>query len=262
MRTDVFGILAAIAIACLVVAAEGQVAESPLGVNDRTPAAKLSYTAEYRTTTEKTLANGSTVTSESKTVTAVDSKGRRVTMFTATAADGKETTQFGVSDPVNHTLRSWAVPGTTARVMNAPDVGEDTDCSRKMKAIGPLHPAGVNPPPPVKDLGTATIQGIETQGGEVSFSQAIFRLEDGPKVITNQVWTATEPALDELLVRMISVGGPAGKSTRELVRFTRGEPDPSLFEIPPGRTVTTRDGLEYSCNAKPATAPVTEHPAQ
>lgn len=248
-------------IASMTAVAGAQVAVGTTSSGDPPLVAKVPYTAEYRTTTVKTLADGTTVTSESRTVTAVDSNGRKVTFYTAAGVDGKKSTQVGISDPVNHTLKSWAMPGTTAHITNAPDVGEDTECSRKMKAINPLHPGGVNPPPPIKDLGTATIMGIESKGGEVSFTQRIFRLEDGPKTITNEVWTATDPALDGLMVRMISQIGPSDKSTRELVNFTRAEPDPSMFEIPSGRAITTRDGLEYSCNAKPASAPATSQAA-
>ena len=82
-----------------------------------------------------------------------------------------------------------------------------------------------------------------------------IRFGEEPHLRINEVWTAIDPALDGLIVKTISDGGPAYKSTRELVKFTPGEPDPSLFQMPAGRKITTRDGLEYSCNAKPVASP-------
>lgn len=218
-------------------------------------AAHTPYTAEYKTTTVKTLADGSTVTLESSEVHALDSHGRGVGTYTATAANGSKRTDVQTADPVSHTLTYWSVPGTTATVVNAPDVGEDNECSRKMKAISPLHPGGVEQPP-ITDIGNATILGIAVQGGRVSFMPSIFRPGDQPHLRTNEVWTATDPALDGLIVRTISDGGPMGKSTRELVKFTLGEPDESLFQIPNGRTITTKNGREYYCGVKPSPPPV------
>jgi len=222
--------------------------------------AQVPYTAEYKTTTVKTLADGSSLTSESSEVHALDSHGRGLGTYTTSNANGSRRTDFQTADPASHTLTFWSVPGTTASVVHAPDVGEDTECSRKMKAISPLRPGGVAQPP-ITDLGTTTMLGMAVQGGKVSFMPSIFSAGIEPHVRTNEVWTATDPALDGLIVKTISDGGPAGKSTRELVKFTPGEPDPVLFQMPAGRTITTRDGLEYSCNAKPASAPAAPRPA-
>jgi len=248
-------------LAGLVLNAAGQATQSPAASPHGTSAPKFPYTSEYRTVTVKINSDGSQVTSHSSEVHAVDADGRTFAAYTSTDANGIETTQFQTSDPVTHTMNYWAVPGTTATVVNAPDVGEDTDCSRKMKAIGPLHPGGVNPPPPIKDLGTATILGIEVSGGEVSFMPTIFRVGDQPHVRTNQVWTATDPALDGLLVKVISEAGPLGTSTRELVKFTQTNPDPSLFQMPPGRVVSARNGQAYSCGKPQTATPPTPHPA-
>lgn len=151
-------------------------------------------------------------------------------------------THVQVSDPVSHTLKYWSVPGMTAQLVNAPDVGEDTDCARKMKAITPLHPANVGGDLPIKDLGTRTIQGIPVRGGQVTFTPSIIRNGSAnPIQRTNEVWSATDPALDGLMVRMISTTGNEQTMTRELTRFTRGEPDAHAFEIPSDRAVTDEE---------------------
>ena len=249
------------AVAGCVLSAVGQAPQGSAPTANGSQGPKLPYTARYTTTTVKPNSDGSKITSQSREVHAVDSVGRTFGAYTSTSENGSETTQVQTSDPLTHTLRYWAVPGTTATVVNAPDVGEDTDCSRKMKAIGPLHPGGVNTPPPIKDLGTSTILGIAVSGGEVSFMPTIFRAGDPPHVRTNQVWTATDPALDGLLVRVISDSGPLGTSTRELVKFDRGEPDPSMFQMPAGRVITTKNGQAYYCGKPQVAAPPASHPA-
>jgi hypothetical protein len=225
--------------------------------------AKLPYTAEYRITSVATQREGTTSTTESTEVDAVDSQGRRMIAITTRPSTGDQPpkTQIHVSDPVSHTLSYWSLPGTGALAVNAPDVGEDTECSRKMRAIGPLHPGGVEQPP-IKNLGTATILAIPVHGGQVSFMPSIFRIGDQPHLRTNEVWTATDPALDGLLVRVVSDAGPADRSTRELVKFTQAEPDASLFQVPAGRTITKMNGHAYSCGVVPGAKPSPPPPAQ
>jgi hypothetical protein len=257
MRVSFLVVLAAFAAVPVI----GQVADSTTSSGGAAPVALSPYTAEYKITTVKTLADGKTTTSESSEVHAVDSRGRRMGTYTASSADGLKRTDFQTSDPVDHTLNYWSVPGTRATVVHAPDVGEDTECSRKMKAISPLHPVGMAQSP-ITDLGTDTVLGIAVHGGRVSFTPSIVRYGEEPHARTNEVWTATDPSLDGLIVRLTTDGGPAGKSTRELVKFTPGEPDPALFQMPAGRTITSRNGQAYYCDVKPKTLPTTAPTAQ
>jgi hypothetical protein len=253
------------AFACAFVAAvsvnlaNGQATKATAEKADQVP--KQPYAVEFKTTLVKTLADGSTEASESSELDAVDSHGRKMFSNITVSATGEKKTDVHTTDPVNHTLNYWSVPGTTAMVVNAPDVGEDTECSRKMKAISPLHPSGTQITP-IEDLGTATMLGIAVHGGKVSFMPGIFRMGEGPHMRTNEVWTATDPALDGLTVRVVSDGGPAGRSTREVVKFTPGEPDASLFQMPAGRTITTREGRAFYCDVKPVAKPPAAPPAQ
>jgi hypothetical protein len=60
------------------------------------------------------------------------------------------------------------------------------------------------------------------------------------------MWTATDPGLSGLMVRLMSNAG-SDKMTRELVRFNQSEPAPAVFKVPAGRTITRIDGHAYSC---------------
>jgi hypothetical protein len=258
MQVIAYGLLATTLLAGASWQSSGQTGEVAAG--GTVPAPIQPYTVEYKTITVKTLADGSTQTSETREVDAVDSHGRKMFSNITVSEAGVEKTDIQASDPVTHTLNYWSVPGTTGTIVHAPDLGEDNDCSRKMKAISPLHPSSTQVSP-IEDLGVATMMGIEVHGGKVSFMPGIFRMGDGPHMRTNEVWTATDPALDGLVVRVVSDGGPMGKSTRELVKFTPGEPDPRLFKMPVGRTTTTREGRAFYCDVKPVAKPTPPSPA-
>jgi hypothetical protein len=197
------------------------------------------YTAEFRSTNVRTLPDGSTVTTESTEVAAVDSRGRQMHSSTQQGNSGK--TEVYVADPVNHTLSYWTVPGSTAQIMDAPDVGVDTECSRKMKAIDPLHPAG-SQDPPIEKLGMRVILGVPAEGGRLSFTLGSLHR-------TNELWTAIDPALGGLRLLMISVD-EFQKNTQEVTKFTLAEPDPKLFVVPAGRQITRKKGMEYYCGTQ------------
>lgn len=208
--------------------------------------APLPYTAEYSSTMLQNLPDGGSIAIESAETVAVDSKGRQ--MHSSTPKREGATTEVYVSDPTNQTLSYWSVPGTTAQVMHAPDLGMDTDCSRKMKAINVLHPAGL-PNLPIEDLGTKTILGIPVRGGRVVFAKGLLTQ-------TNELWTATDPELDRLAVLTISATGQSQTWTEKLTKFSQAEPDPKLFEMPAGRQITRKNGMAYYCDLHlPAATP-------
>jgi hypothetical protein len=254
MRGSICGVLALVVAAGMALPVGGQVAkESDSGTKAEisTQVTLLPYIAEFKTTTVKRNINGKVITAESTEVDTIDSQGRRMTATTesSSSTDQPAETKIQVSDPVSHSLSYWSLPGTSAMVVNTPDLGgPDTDCAAKVKAIDPLHPATAQgEKPPVEDLGTATILGIETHGGRISFTPSVFRSGNNvPPVRTNEMWTATDPGLSGLMVRLMSNAG-SDKMTRELVRFNQSEPAPAVFKVPAGRTITRIDGHAYSC---------------
>ncbi len=230
----------------------GQATAAPTPSINPQQAVRLPYTAEFTSTVVRRLPDGDSVTTESVEIAAVDSKGRR--MHSSTTKGQRPATEVYIADPVNHTLSYWTVPGTTAQIVDAPDVGVDTDCSRRLKAINPLHPAGL-PNLPVEDLGTKTIAGIPARGGRVSFKM-------GQTERTNELWTAIDPALGELAVLTIGLTGQSQTWTETLTRFTQSEPNSGLFVMPSGRQVTRKNGMAYYCGGKPGAAPASTAPAK
>jgi hypothetical protein len=158
-------------------------------------------------------------------------------------------------DPVRHAIVQWTLHGTTVHIINAPDVGGlDTDCVRSLKARDPLHPFTVEgSAPPIENLGTSMIDGVLAQGGRVTFTFANPKGGNtGIGERTNEVWTAADPSLGGLRVRVVSDAGEFGRNTRDLLKLTIGEPDPAVFEAPKDRTVTTESKDAYHCSTGPA----------
>ncbi|MGA3372690.1 MAG: hypothetical protein ABSC48_13120 [Terracidiphilus sp.] len=174
----------------------------------RSMQSQVPYTMEFKDTRVKTLANGTTIASESTEVRAVDSKGRILVSTTGFVASGgqKRKTFVTVTDPVAGTSTSWTSPGASATVStlhkhqsllsgcfvfypampdstsDAPAGGETSKPDRGVtdkpasgaarSSIG-FVPGGVRPEQPVfatviEDLGTATIQGVKAHGKRIT----------------------------------------------------------------------------------------------
>jgi hypothetical protein len=213
-------------------------------------AARLPYIAEFKTTTIQTLPNGTTKTTESTEIDTVDSKGRRrtETRSAPSGGDAQSTTRIQVSDPVGSTLNYWSEPGTSASVVKVPAGEFDSDCAKKMKAVDPLHPVALGEKPAVEELGTKTIAGVEAHGGRVQFTPTVHPAGVPAMPRTNEAWIATDPALEGLIVRLVSDSGNQTRMSRELVKFTQTEPDPVVFQVPAGRAISAREGHAYYCS--------------
>jgi hypothetical protein len=226
-------------------------------------AAHVPYTAKYKITSLNRLPDGSSSNSISTMVEALDSKGDRAIIYTfgSSSSNPQPRTDVQLRDLTNLTMSYWSIPGTTLQIVHMPDLDQpDNDCAKKMKAIDELHPVGAESlrgePLAIKDLGTQVIHGIQARGGEVTFTSTFVRPgQSGPAIRTNQVWTAADPNLGKLVVRSISKTSQGESTTRELVEFIQGEPDPKFFEVPQGREVKKREGQAFTCDIKPKPVP-------
>ncbi len=210
-------------------------------------AARLPYTAQYKTTQVKTLANGTTISHETTDVVAVDSEGRRMNAYTTTpqSADQTPTTRVTVFDPVARTSSSWNVPGDRVTViqMPAPGSGQST-CATRPGVMGSVMPATTVPheKPVIEDLGTETIQGVEARGRRMTMTIPAGAIgNDEPLVRTNETWNAIAPGLFGLVVREVIDDPQLGRTTKELENLTQDEPDASVFQPPAGYEIVNRE---------------------
>lgn len=86
-----------------------------------------------------------------------------------------------------------------------------------------------------EDLGTEVIEGIPAEGKRQIATWPVNSMgNDRPITDTSETWTS--PDLKEVILRKDN-DPRNGERTHKLININRGEPDPSLFEPPPGYTV-------------------------
>lgn len=91
-----------------------------------------------------------------------------------------------------------------------------------------------------EDLGTQTIERIVVEGKRNTMTWPVDAFgNDRPIVHVSEIWTS--PELKQVIVKK-SVDPRSGENTFKLVNINRSEPDPSLFEPPPGYAVKDEPG--------------------
>ena len=229
---------------------------STIGTNKLVHPTLLPYTAIYKITRAKTLADGSIIASSSTQISALDTQGRRMTSkeIISLVENDVYTTQVGVFDPVALRSIEWNVPGQKATATAFCIYGKVySPCPPKAAFAGTTPHATtpyVNATSNVEDLGVKTIQGVEARGRRAIITTPAGMIGNKePMVGSSETWKAIAPELDGLLVRVLSDDPQQGKFTRvkftmELVSFKQGEPDSTLFYPPVGYEIINIDATE------------------
>ena len=94
---------------------------------------------------------------------------------------------------------------------------------------GPLRMGGNSE---TEDLGTQTMFGVTVTGvrNTTTFPPGAYQGNDGPVTVIQETWRSAQYGLDFV----VKNSRPDGDSTQSMVSFAAGDPDPSLFQIPPG----------------------------
>lgn len=191
------------------------------------------YTITFKTTNIQKLANGVTITHESTLKEARDSSGRQY--HEQEILPGF--TIVNINDPVNHTRTTWNSSNKQVTIFHTPDP-ENPPGNRVVHEPNPTNtPTRLDPnvPPQIEDLGTKTIQGLTANGKRITRTiKAGSEGNDLPFTTTSETWYS--PDLNMSLLQ-INDDPRSGTNTREAIDVQRGEPDPSLFQIPEGYTV-------------------------
>jgi hypothetical protein len=207
------------------------------------------YTANQKTTTIQTLANGTTITRETNSRQARDSSGRsfRENAIDFPMVDGETHKQsmFNVFDPVNRITINWSSQSKEAVVFHMADPTQIRHVQ-----LPPSQPIPVPVPvtgivaagsnggqvrPTHEDLGTRTINGLEAKGTRVTTTYPVGRVgNDQPLTVTHETRMSTDLRIPVL---QIDNDPRTGVRTVELTDIERGEPDSSLFQPPEGYTV-------------------------
>ncbi len=274
MRRQTGRVAAAVLFTVLAIPAFSQIAKS---TNQPSHPVKPipAYTAEFKTVTVQTLADGTTITTETKEICARDSQNRNLCVTTRTPpAAGVETTIGNVDNPVDNTDVNWNSHNKKATITKLPPSDQRYGCwasdSRHM-TINYGSRATTTAPGMMRqglivggestlvesvgrvteyeqhheDMGITTIQGLEARGERWTTVIPAGKVgNDEPIVTTREVWRA--PGLPFAL-REVYNDPRSGKRTRETVSLTMGEPDLSLFQPPEGYEVVTEEMHEVPC---------------
>jgi hypothetical protein len=118
--------------------------------------------------------------------------------------------------------------------------GDFEEAASPQEATATLPPAeGVTTGPRVDQLGTRLIDGIPADGTRFTNVLPGKKPEDRPNITTSETWMSTE-------LRMVILSkftDPLnGDRAIRLKNVRRSEPDPGLFQIPPGYTIQDEAG--------------------
>ena len=239
------------------------------------------YTAEFKITSEQTLANGTTITRETREMDALDSQGRRLTMTTAAATEGRpERSFYRVYDPVARTNSNWTVPGERATVTPMPPmpkpgqsaqtcwstVASSGSGASTVKMVAPRAepggsyvtvPALGSPVPQVEtakaeapkevreDLGMQTFEGVQAKGTRTTRTTPTGAIgNDQPLVRTTETWRALSFGI---MVHEVTDDPQTGKRTTVMTQFSSREPYAASFLPPEGYEVVTQEMHETPC---------------
>jgi hypothetical protein len=201
------------------------------GMHGRKTVTGEPYSADFTNTVDQTLSDGNTIHRVTQGHVARDGQGRTYSQQTFSSG-------------------GWAQKGpTTLTFITDPVAGYSyvLDANRKVAIRRPFHqPSGdhlpANHPPKPTDanrvesvLGTQTIGGVEATGKSVTRTIPAGMIGNAqPIVDKTEIWTAP----DLQIVVLAKRSDPRmGQSTYALTNIQRGEPDPSLFQVPAGYTV-------------------------
>jgi hypothetical protein len=256
MRGNLCGVLALVAAASLAMPAvsQGSASQTEATAHGKpNPAARLPYMAEYKILRVQTRAGVTSLPHESRIVTTRDAQGRQMSATTdiPSSADQKPVTHFQVVDPVAHLTFAWSFPGKKAIVMAIPLNGANqSGCGAASGGIVSMGCETKSTKVTVEELGTKTIEGVEARGRRTTWTTPSKYVGKDKKhkpqvcpaeVSTTELWKATAPGLSGFVARQVSEDAQSGKFSKELVKFSQGEPDAAVFRPPAGYEIVNRE---------------------
>jgi hypothetical protein len=196
------------------------------------------YSAVQVHHTSRKLADGTTISQKGHHFVARDAQGRvRVEMRMAKGKNGEpDTVMVFVSDPVAHTITTWMsgpkVENKAASVVKIP-----AERKQETPVQARVTNASTRPQPVVttENLGTVMLQGLPVTDVRTTTVVPVgWAGNDAPITKTGEVWTSQDL---KLVMKQRTEDPRTGVTTVELEEFSRAEPDPTLFRVPPGYVV-------------------------
>ena len=190
----------------------------------------IPYSAQQVTERVQTLVDGTRITQKPHRFNEYrDSSGRSRTE--ELSPDSEEVLTASITDPVAgfrytldfiaHSSHRWSLARPS-----------------KSSAFPEQKPAG-SPQVSRESLGTQTIEGLLTQGTRTTTVYPVGTFgNDRPVTVITEAWRSPEIQIPLLL----KISDPrTGEATTRLTNVSRSEPDPALFQVPPGYEITDAD---------------------
>jgi len=203
------------------------------------PVTNAPYSAVWVNQIVTTLGDGTKITKGGHHFVARDSAGReRLEIHLGAAKDGKPAQKLiFVIDPVAHTFTSWG-EGTNgpkvATVAKMRDMGATPTAARPKQNDSRPQPEITH-----QDLGSQIIDNLPVTGELTTTVVPIGRSgNDQPITKTHEVWTSDEM---KLVLLQKWTDPRTGVRTTQLEKFSRTEPDATLFHPPAGYQVKTAE---------------------
>lgn len=248
---------AGFAMAAMVLPLAGQAPARPTRATIKPLQQQTPFTAEFKITTVRTLANGSTISSERMQLRAVDSSGRQMTETVSTLPSGEERKTTVVLDPVAGTHITWDSEHTQALISDLhPQRSADRACAPAAQAAPTMRRTSTT-----ENLGVDTIEGLEAHGSRTTVTTPAGMIGNSePLVGTHEAWIATSIKPYTLILRQIDDDPQSGRTTTEVTRVSLGEPDEAIFQPPQGYDTVNRAVTAPSCPAAKTAAAPAEQP--
>ena len=208
------------------------------------------YSAEEKTETVQTLADGTRITNTSTARVYRDSQGRTRREMILPSLPGGPTphTLVSIFDPVEGVSLTLDPEAKVAHKMSFPATAGKTMLADKMRAETEAmsrRVAGVSGPnvtyrvlrttdgqaPQREDLGVTSIEGVNAKGSRETTVIAVGAIgNDRPITVSSEHWESPEL---QVQVKSVRNDPRVGQTTFTLTNINRAEPDPSLFQVPP-----------------------------
>jgi hypothetical protein len=186
------------------------------------------YSAVQVHQTSRKLTDGTTISQKGHHFVARDAQGRvRVEMRMAKGKNGEPDTVM-----VFTWMSGPKIENKAASVVKTPAE------RRQETTVQPqVTNASTRPQPVVttENLGTVMLQGVPVTDVRTTTVVPVGRAgNDAPITKTHEVWTSQDL---KLVMKQQTEDPRTGVTTVELEEFSRAEPDPALFRVPPGYAV-------------------------
>lgn len=208
------------------------------------------FSAGIVTTWERALPDGKRLTGEAHGKAYRDSQGRTRIESEPEVPDPKLKGVMFVSfvDPANHSITYLDLRTKRATIRGlptaAPAVAAVTTPANAKPSSDPDAPpplglvlSSERPPRKSEELGSRELEGLTVTGTRVTerVTYGVIQGGGGTITLTTTTWVSTD-----IKVAIVTEQEDArsDRLATKLVNIVRAEPDPSLFQIPPGYTVT------------------------